>query len=72
MIISNPITPRTSELSRSITITKNRIAELREYRKFSKPEHYPALNISIDFWLGKLAEYQDELKRVEKYQEELK
>ena len=72
MHLSNPITPRTSELSRSITICNNRIAKLRDLRSRSNPELYSALNISIDWWLGRLAKHQEELERIEKYQESLK
>ena len=64
MKISNPITPRSTELSQSITITRNEIARLREFRNNSSPELWPALNISIDWALNRLSNYQKELEEL--------
>jgi len=70
--ISNPITPRTSELSQSIAIEENRIARMKEIRSNADAQLSKVMNESIDWALGRLAKFQKELERIEKYQESLK
>ena len=60
MYISNPITPRSSELRQNIVYAKFEIARIREYRKDAPQCLWEHLNNSLDWWLVKLAEYQKE------------
>ena len=72
MIISNPITPRTTELRQSILYARWQINHIKEKRDTAPQALYNVLNESLVFWLDKISKYEEELKQIEKYQEELK
>lgn len=65
MIVSNPITPRSTELRQNLMYCKWQIANIRKARETASVALYPTLNISLDFWLNKLNEYQTELAELE-------
>ena len=65
MHISNPITPRSSELRQCIVYAKHEIARIREYRDDAPACLWEHLNNSLDTWLIKLAEYQKEYMQIE-------
>ena len=62
MIISNPITPYQTQLRQDILYAKNQIASIRKSRETAPAALYKVLNESLDFWLGKISEYEKELK----------
>jgi hypothetical protein len=72
MHISNPITPYSSKLRQDIVYCKYQIARVRESLDTAPAILIPALNIHLDYWLGELNKIQDEIKRVEDFQESLK
>ena len=58
--ISNPITPRSTELTQLITSAKLRLIEIAEYMETADVCTLQTLNQSRDFWLTKLSEYEKE------------
>ena len=65
MKISNPITPRSTELKQDIMYAKNQIAYIRNKFLISPACLNEHLSISLDHWLGKLSELREELKNVD-------
>ena len=61
MIVSNPITPSSTELRQSIMYAKNQIANIRKSRETAPQALYKVLNESLVYWLGELDRLQKEL-----------
>ena len=59
--ISNPITPRSTEIKQQLIYCKWQIANIREKREIAPVALYPTLNISLDHWLKRLNELEEEL-----------
>lgn len=71
MHLSNPITPRTTEISQQLLYCKWQITNIRKSRETAPVALYSTLNISLDHWLNRLNELQNELAEIEKWQKEL-
>ena len=69
MHISNPITPRSTEIRQQLMYCKWQIAHIRKSRETAPAALYSTLNISLDHWLNRLNELQNELAEIEKWQE---
>ena len=67
MKISNPPTPRSTELLGELIYVKNQLAYLREKRKDAPACLWEHLNNSISHWLCKLSELEGELRDIDNY-----
>ena len=58
--ISNPITPRSAEILQKIMYAKWQIANICERRKTAPAALYKVLNESLEYWLNRLAELEEQ------------